>query len=369
MRRLIKIGLFLLPIFVMPISVNEFHINPRDARELLFQSFVIIALGFAIGRWVKWFVCWMIINWWFNFFLPFKSSAILFNIALGLLLFYLIKTYIQEKDINGIFKIICITALFQVFWLGIQALKIDPIWHPITAIGDRTVGTVALIGFLGNKNVLGAYLALCLPIFRVRWKWGMPFVILGLFISRSSMAIIAGFSGLAFFEIFMAIWQKKIKKLICLFVAIIILLTGFFLFVDKPNLDRVVIWKKLVAQTFGWNRIVGQGMGRFINLRIYDKTKTRWDNPHNEFLQIYLELGIIGLLLFLGYLIDLFVRLIKFCKTEVEVMLFAGITVILVNSLGMFPFQLAPTAFLGIVYFGLLEGILCQRRQNLLLMN
>lgn len=344
----------------------------RDARELLFESLVIIGLGIAIGnKWIRYFLIWAIMSWWFNFFLPPQSTAVLFNVALAMLMFYFIKTYIRDIDINGILKVICITALFQVFWLGIQRIGWDFIFHPIAADGVRQTVKDRLVGFLGNKNILGCYLAMCLPLFRVRFKYLIPLIIIGLFVARASMAFIAGFSGLVFYEVFMIIQNRDFRRLkvmvsvitICVIIAIL-----FFAFVDRPNFDRVEIWRKTVIQQFNWRSIIGQGMGKFQDLRVVDKYGIVWDNPHNEYLQIYFELGIIGIILLSGYFIDLFRRFLRF-RTPLTIILMSCVIVVLVNSIGMFPFQIAPTAFLGITYIALLEGLLCRNQKGIGLRN
>ena len=133
------------------------------------------------------------------------------------------------------------------------------------------------------------------------------------------------------------------------------------MFIDRLGLERIDIWKDLVVQSANWRSLIGQGMGKFASLGVIDKTGTYWDNPHNEYLQVYFELGLIGLLLLLGYFIDLFRRFLRF-KTPQTILLFSCITVLLINSLGMFPMQVAPTAFLAITYIGLLE--VCLNRKN-----
>ena len=360
MRKLLKISLFLLPIFLIPISVNGITIDIRNARELLFQSFTIIALGIAIGnKWIKYFLIWAVCNWWLNYFLPPQATPVLFNITFGFLFFYFIKTFIKEKDINKILKLICITALVQIGWLIVQLFKKDFIFYPFDS-GSLWSGVGALFGFMGNKAVLGIYLALCLPLFRVYFKWFIPFVIIGLFISRSSIAIISGLGGLVCFEIFTALCIKKFKRVIWVGLICLILLGIFFYFIDYFGWERIGIWKQMLIQTANWRCSIGQGMGKFQRLLLKDKTGTMWDNPHNEFLQVYFELGLVGLFLITGYLVNLTKRFIKNFKNEITIVLFSGIVVLLINSLGMFPMQLASTAFLGITYFALLEILLCQ---------
>lgn len=369
MRKLLKTGLILLPIFCIPITVNFYKINIRDARELLFESLAIIGIGIAIGnKWIRCFLTWAVINWWFNYFLPPQSTVILFNISLAMLLFYFIKTYIKEIDIDSIIKIICITAIFQVVWLGVQYIGWDFIFHPIDANGIRQAPHIKdrLVGFLGNKNILGCYLAICLPLFRVKFKKLLPLIIIGLFVARASMALIAGFTGLLFYEIFITYQSKDIRKFntmikvigSCIIIAII-----FFIFIDRPNFDRIAIWKQTITHQVNWKCIIGQGLGKFQNLKVLDKYGIWWDNPHNEYLQIYFELGIIGLTLLLGYFITLFKRFLKHI-IPLTILLMSCIIVILVNSLGMFPFQIAPTAFLAITFIALLEGVLCRHHKK-----
>ena len=362
MRRLLKFGLFLLPVFIIPITINGIKINIRDARELFFQSLMIVGLALLIkNKWIKGFLVWATVSWWFNYFLPPQSTAVLFNIFFGFFLFYLIREFVNFADIDGILKIVCLTALFQVFWMGIQLVGKDPFWHPITCTGARIFDKpVHIVGWLGNTNILGAYLAFCLLLFRVYFKKFILFILAGLIVTRSTTAVIAAFSGLMCFEFFTA---KDYKKLIKLFLISIGVLILFFVFIEKTDNLRFEVWRKLLAQTFNWRCLIGQGLGRFQNLRIVHQN-TVWDNPHNEYLNIYFELGIVGLVFVFGYLLGLFRRFLKY-KTDKSILLFSCIMVVLVESLGMFPFQVATTAFLAITYFALLEK--CLHHQNILL--
>ena len=112
--------------------------------------------------------------------------------------------------------------------------------------------------------------------------------------------------------------------------------------------------------------LTGEGLGKYQQLKVIDKTDSMWRNPHNEYLLVYFELGLFGLLFALGYLVNLFKRFLK-VKTEQSLLLFSCITALLVNCMGHFPFQIAPTAFLAITYFALLE--ICLIPQPILLKN
>lgn len=370
MRKLLKISLFLLPIFFIPISINGIEIDIRNARELLFQSLVIVGLGIAIGNiWLKWFLVWATLSWWFNFFLPPQSTVVFFNIVFGLLFFYFIKTFIKKEEIEKILKLICITALVQIGWLVVQLFKKDFIFYCYDS-GSLWSGVGGLFGFMGNRAVLGTYLALCLPLFRVYFKWFIPLIIVGLIISRSSIAVISGISGLICFETITVILNKDYKKIIWLIIFCLIFCGLFFYYIDRLGLERISLWKRILTQMKWEQHLGGQGMGRFQNLRIIiDKTNSVWDNPHNEYLNIYFELGAMALFLVIGYIVNLIRRFIKIFKTKEAIVLFSGIIVLLINSMGMFPMQLACTAFLGIIYFGLLEVILCQSPRVISLKN
>lgn len=352
-----------MPIFVYPLVINGVDLNIRDVRELLFESLAIIAIGLAIkNKWIFAFLFWAVANWWFNFFMPPHSVAVLFNIAFGFLFFYFIKTYV--KDIDVVLKVICWTALVQVAYLIVQYMNVDYIFYPITAAGAaRPEVKAPLVGFLGNKNVLGVYLAFCLPLFRVYYRWLIPVILFALFITKCSMGIVAGVAALIFFEFFSSIATRKYWKLGVVILLSAGLLVGFFLKIDTMGLERVEIWKECFKQTFGWRSVVGRGMARFKHMMIIDETGTEWTNPHNEYIQIYFELGLIGLLIFLGYFVDTFRKFLRMFKDRQALVLASGVVAVLISCIGMFPFQLAPTALVAITYIALLEG-LCQHRLN-----
>lgn len=72
-----------------------------------------------------------------------------------------------------------------------------------------------------------------------------------------------------------------------------------------------------------------------------------WDNPHNEFISILYEFGIIGFLIFCALLWDITKRL---RRDPMIMTIFAVFLVYLVSSIGQFPFHLARTAHLSVIF-------------------
>jgi O-antigen ligase len=82
--------------------------------------------------------------------------------------------------------------------------------------------------------------------------------------------------------------------------------------IDRVTSGRTIIWEnayKMIGEFNVYNWIIGYGVDMFAKQYqlIYGSLKP----PHNSYILIFFELGIVGLLLFLLFLVSLFYRIIK----------------------------------------------------------
>ena len=94
----------------------------------------------------------------------------------------------------------------------------------------------------------------------------------------------------------------------------------------------------------------------FNELRGKDLGGWRWLHCHNEYLQIWLEFGFLGLALMLGYIVDLFIRFFKYGRQDNKSCALMGAFVaILILAMAHFEFYLVSTMSLIIPITAILD--------------
>jgi len=162
-------------------------------------------------------------------------------------------------------------------------------------IGDRGGRNHRAIGTIGNPAHFGVYLSLALPaMWRLRWKWaGMSLAGLALYLTKSQGAWLA--AGAAF------VWMLALRKRWWAIAGVgVVASLGLVLAWDELSLsltNRLARWAMLwglVEQA----PLTGHGPGALFLLSTVIQNPEHplwhWRHAHNEWLQVWLEQGIIG---------------------------------------------------------------------------
>jgi len=362
--------IFAVPLLYYPLKVDGGIIDLRKIREIGFYSFAIIICSFLQrSRWLRYFVIWCVINWWVNFFLPRESYIGLTNVFSALVLYIGLK-FLLEKGflkVDVILRIVCVAVLFQFGWLITQMFNYDPLewwkWGPgfyaITASGQPLGTKVPLVSWSGNPCVLGIFFAstsfLLLHYFKIRKLPILFFVILSsAFIIKNATTAICFASGGLFY--LLNRYRFKMKYiLVCLLV--VVMLGTFFVYIKAPNFDRFPIWQKLLQDGIKVKPFTGKGINFFAHLFIIDKTGTPWKEAHNDYLQMILELGIIGFVLFSGWIVSRFVVFFRQAKNNKQICIATCLVAFLIAGVSMFPMHLAQISFYAVLLLAVLESI------------
>jgi O-antigen ligase len=145
-----------------------------------------------------------------------------------------------------------------------------------------------------------------------------------LFFSLSRGGIISFFAGLALFTLLMLLHEKGSRKvwIISFFVLVVfsyVIYLGIdpiierFYKTDVSSEERLVVWSStwIAAKDF-W--LTGSGLGSFINLfPLYSPPSVRliYDHAHNDYLEFFLETGLVGTSLLLVFAALLIYRIVK----------------------------------------------------------
>lgn len=402
-----KIDWLLLFIVLLP----TFYAPNNDLRNLqmnFFQISIIILIAmFQVNKFIGLFLGWSVLQFLFFKDLP-RQSIVIQNIFSGAILYHFITKYTTPS--KKYFWAFYAVLMLSVFWIPLQMNNIDPIWGMMDMKIQSTMteypGFFALPAFMGN------YAAAVLPFAFALNPFLAAFALIALFFSKSSFSILAALGGALFFY-----WFRK--RIVFWIILLVFGLSSFFYILkfDAPNGQfqrRFSAWGLVIQQSFQ-KQFFGHGIGsygtaykfvevspslhnaeikspkefmiflaneamaekkqdlvKFLMAQSADnpnfglvQTELRkngmdfheWNPAHNEFLQVFFDSGLVGLLIVFGYIFDIFRRFFFYGlqKDPVALTLAASFVSIILVSFAHFPFHLARLGGVFIVILAMLE--------------
>jgi O-antigen ligase/Flp pilus assembly protein TadD len=399
----------LVPVIFYPYLVRIF--NPP--KELVFESLTLISLAFwlcfLIAKWnirfyrnivnlpILLFILIGILSliWSDNPYITLQELPLF--LAGPLLFFIIVNNIMNQEQVNRIITgIISIGSLMGIYgFLQYQGIDFS-FWQ-------SNIGRQQVFGLFGNVNYFAEYviipLTIAVPIlFAVKNKIIKISLFIGIIFMASSLVLTFTRGsylafGLALLIMFLLLisWKgishvfSNYKKLIIFFLLVAIIATAI-IFIPNPMNKRGTVLYKIKARTsisqltqgssiarrmaiwkFTWmmiedKPILGSGLGTFqynslrYQAEFFNQNNNRdkypygiADKVHNEYLQLWSELGIIGLLVFLWIVIQYFVFGIRFLKKAksqdnmqfaLVVGLMGSILAILIDAVFGFPLHL-----------------------------
>ena len=323
------------------------------------------------------------------------------------LYFIIINNIRREQQINRILTILLILGgIFGIYGI-LQYNGMD------FSIWAKNVGRLRVFGLFGNVNYFAEYLIIPLPIavalFLVsQTKIKRILLLIGILAMGTTLMLTftrGSYLGFGVSLIFMFLlfllsrgksFIKNNKKIFIIILTVIIIMTFLFTvptplnkadtFISKiksrislttlsqsePIRRRIATWK-FTALMIKDHFLIGSGIGTFKynTLKYQAKFFEQGDNrsiypygfaekSHNEYLQLWAELGIIGLLIFIWLLICYFnygIKLLRRIKDNymqgLIIGLMGSIMAVLVDALFGFPLHLVATIILFWLVLGL----------------
>ena len=346
------------PLLPIDLVVNHIDIGFRKIREIAFYSLgIIIASYLQKNRWLRYFIIWCVASCWINLFSPPSSYTILTNIFSALVIYIGITKLLEMGFLkaNILLRGVCLVILLQCAWMIMQMFGVDPFFKTID--WDINKGKMPLVGWAGNGALLGVFLSstsfLFLEYFKVKRIPILFFIALGfsLLLKNATCAIAFSAGGL-----FYLLNKYKFKARYVLGGILILLsLLGFFLYIKPPNFDRFYIWNRIFHKWITLKPFMGHGLGTFSRISIQDHTHTSWFELHNDYLEMWLDVGLIGLTLFTGFIISKFIAFFKSTRTNLQICLASGLVAYLVSAMFLFPMRIVQTGFFALLLLGVLE--------------
>ena len=382
-----------------------FNVLKKEEFKIIPNSLNIPVLSFII-------ICVLSLIWSNSPFVSLKELPLF--LAGPLLYFIIVNNIYNGRQINRIIgAVIIVGALFGIYGI-LQYNGIDfSFW-----IGNYGRGKV--FGLFGNAGYFAEYLTLILPIavslFLVsKNKITKSLFLIGILPISSAivltltrtpyLSIVISFIFMLF--LFIISWGKEFFKenkkiFIVIFLAIIIIISLIVVpnplnkpgtviskiksrisvdqLTENHNIRRRIATWKFTINLIKDHPLLGSGIGTFkynslaYQAKFFDQGDNRAlypygfaDRAHNEYLQLWAELGIIGLIIFIWLIFAYFNYGLKILKREKDrykqgiiIGLMGSVTAFLVDSLLWFPLHHSFTSFLFWLCLGLLVVIGCK---------
>ena len=345
---------FLLPCFIFLTLVGMWNLNPHlglRANKLLLSQLVAISfigLVFIKNWWLKLFLLWTAIRT--AMFCVTTSYTTLLIIFVFLMAYQVILDRIKPIDYRLVLNTICVVIILQTFWM---TLNYFGIWFLTMPVGtnaniiprllhiDLSVGKYPAVGMLTHYNMASAMLVLSLPaFFRRRWRWFIPLILWGLWISQSAGGVIPAIVISVLFSFFY--FKKHRRKIVLLSIMSILAFIVAYSQVRQLRLildasGRYQMWGKMVKHLALNKPFIGIGIGQFKEVfplfcAFIDNNLTPkhpFSHAHNEYIQLWIEYGAIGFALIMGFIVSLFR---KIPRTYISLLAALGIIAGLLNS-------------------------------------
>jgi O-antigen ligase/tetratricopeptide (TPR) repeat protein len=319
-----------------------------------------------------------------------------------LLYLVLINNLNNKRQVNYILNtLIAVAGLFGIYGI-LQYNGID------FSLWKYNVGRQQVFGLFGNVNFFAEYLIIPLPIaislfFASPNKLKKGLLLIGILAMSATLILTftrgsnLGFGASLIFMFFLFIYSKgnnfiRSNKKILIIILLVLITTAIFLFIvpnplnkegtiifkikDRISLSRLsteksfnrrlIIWK-FTALMIKDHPLLGSGIGTFkynslrYQAKYYESIKNRSlvgfvgfaDKTHNEYLQFWAELGIIGLGIFIWLIISYFNYGLKYLrkiknspKQGIIIGLMGSVIAVLIDGIFGFPLHLPTTVIL-----------------------
>jgi len=346
----------------------------RIVQEHFFQFGICFLLIFLLDN--IWVSLTLALTLFLYAFFNFSGHTYAMNVFMGCLLYYLADQFLDPKDISTVFKVLIGIALLNLFWICLQLANMDVLYRSVSTM-ERVTDPV---GLMGIKVCVGMWFALMIPIVARYNIWATAICFWPIYLSQSSNAMLAGMIGLLFH-----VWFHSKRAFYVLLVATVLAGSAYTYQDSKANMmsNRVNLWLETTRDAMK-HPLAGWGLDSFRNVSSvkdflyfenpitnqierghYDKQNDRfilpfafveaganvdpWDNPHNLFVSMLYEWGILSFVILAGIIFDIKRRFTPSNPDNLAICGFLGVLLLL--GIGQFPMFLARIGYLAPIMY------------------
>lgn len=353
-------------------------------------------LNFPILSFIS--ICVLSLIWSNSFFISLKELPLF--LAGPLLYFVITNNISDERQISRILNVLLIVgSLFGIYGI-FQYKGIDfSFWM-------RNIGRQQVFGLFGNVNFFAEYLIVPLPIavslfFTTQNKLKKILLLIGIIVMSASLTATftrGSYLGFGVSLIFMSFlflisrgkkFIKKNRKIFIIILTVVIIITFLFIIPNPLNKSgtaiekiksrisisqlsqsssikrRIATWKFTILMIKD-HPLLGSGIGTYkyntlkYQAEFFKQGENRSlyphgfaDKAHNEYLQLWAEIGIVGLGIFIWLIISYFscgIKILRKIKDEYKqgiiIGLMGSVVAVLIDGLFGFPLHLPATVIL-----------------------
>ncbi len=308
----------------------------------------------ALSIWILWIGLWSWFSWWATLrehqVYPVLSLMPVIHCLLLVLFYWTALQQWSSEVLRELFKWISYSAVILVVYGYLQLFNLDQFFAQLSG-GDKDV----LVGTIGNVSHFSAYLACTVPIvlYRKGRRWKLAVLAyIGLFsVFLIKYKSLGGVCAASLAVLWCAwFWHRRLWIWLVLLAVIAAAASIYWIPDVLSSSGRIEAWVEY-WQHFVKAPITGRGPGFVMALsqKIEVGPINHWRHVHNEYFQIALEQGLVGLGIVLWGLWRV-VRLIRILPKTDELVVCVGILIaFLFNCLVNFPMHLWMVGSLGLL--------------------
>ena len=286
-------------------------------------------------------------------------AIIFINIICGVIIYQFVVQTLNRDMLSTILNWLKWSVMVMIIISIFQKFGFTQFLEQIKTKEAMYTTRYAMTGFIGHPTHLAGYLGMCLPLFfgrklinylLVTLIWIMLLLYTNFSINVSISGIAVGIASCGYY-----LWKVNKKLFMYFLICLTLLIPVVLKVVPKSVLSssgRMTRWHKYIEEsrdTF-W---LGKGLG-YINL-IGAKDPDKFKHAHNEYIQFYLEAGMLTLLAILSCIVNYFrVRIVESRDTIKIRAMFFGFCV---SCLFTFPAHLWVTATMGILFYSAVYAV------------
>lgn len=354
----------------------------RLGEELMSQLAIVlfIAIFYIKNRWIGVFLLWNIVR----FYLGINNMSIwtIHTTIFYVVLYQMLFDKFNKNNIDIILDGICLVAIYQVCSMTLQFMGIWVHIIPLTlkdggtfiTFFSRTKFSMTLVdnipyywstltGFTSNVTMASGLLAMCLPaFFRKKWYPGIILVVIGLLMAKAMSGIVAAIiiSTIYIWVSHSKIRWQTISVLLAMFITYILISENHEQLLNGSG--RWETWRFIITKLIPKRWIIGWGVGQAPALWPIISKETSfkgiaWIHAHNEYINLWLEYGVIGFVIGMGYVFTLVKNgFINITKDKTKLLIFLGAVSGLLNCMVSFPLHVT-IGFMLVVYLAILDKL------------